>query len=49
MEKPRKLPDQPARPYEIKDPKLPVIRGTAPHNRSEDHLRSCPVEKIMIQ
>ncbi len=34
MERPQKAPE---RHSEIRDPKLPVIHGEAPHNRAEGH------------
>ena len=49
METPRKIPDTPQRNFEIKDPKLPVIHGTAPHNRREEHQNPRPTQQIQIQ
>ncbi len=48
MEKPKKLPDQPERSYELRDPKLPVIHGTAPHNLAQDHIHPRPTEQVII-
>lgn len=48
MEKPKKIPAQPERSYEIRDPKLPVIRGTAPHNLAHDLVNSQPTQQIDI-
>lgn len=49
MEKPKKLPEQPERSYEIRDPKLPTIHGTAPHNLAQDRINPRPTEQITIQ
>ncbi len=49
MEKPKKLPEQPERSYDVHDPKLPVIHGTAPHNLAQDHMNPRPTEGIIIQ
>ena len=40
MEKTKKFPD---RREELKDPKLPVIRGQAPENRGRDHICQGPL------
>ena len=49
MEKPKKLPEQPERSFDIRDPKLPVINGTAPHNLAQDRINPRPTEQIIIQ
>lgn len=46
MEKNKKLPTQPERSFDIRDPKLPVIHGTMPHNRGEDHRNPHPTEQV---
>lgn len=43
MERPQKTPE---RHSEIRDPKLPVIHGEAPHNRAESHRRVSPLPRI---
>ena len=48
MEKPKKLPTQPARPSEIRDPKVPLIRGTAPHNQAQDRINPHPTQQVDI-
>lgn len=48
MEKPKKDPLDPQRSFEVRDPKLPVIRAEAPHNRAEDHLNPGPTQEIQI-
>ena len=48
MEKPKKIPAQPDRPFEIRDPKLPVIRGGVPHNQAQDHINPRPTQQIDI-
>ena len=35
----------PERYTEIRDPKLPVIHGEAPHNRAEDHRSAGPLPR----
>ncbi len=45
MERPQKTPE---RSYELRDPKLPVIHGQAPHNRGEDHRNPKPISQIQI-
>ncbi len=48
MKQPKKLPGQPERSYEIRDPKLPVIHGSVPHNLGQDHLNPHPTQQIYI-
>ena len=49
MEKKKKDPMEPQRSFELQDPKLPVIHGTAPHNLAQDHIHPRPTEQIVIQ
>ena len=48
MEKPKRLPTQPDYLPPVRDPKLPVIRGTAPHNLAHDHLNLHPIQQVEI-
>ena len=48
MEKPKKIPAQPQRNFDIRDPKLPVIHGTVPHNHAHDHLNPNPRQEANI-
>lgn len=41
-------PLDPQRSYELQDPKLPVIHGTAPHNGAEDRQNPHPVEEAYM-
>ena len=49
MVKPKKLPEQPERSFEIRDPKLPVIRGNMPHNLAHDHINPHPTQQVDIR
>ena len=48
MEKPKKIPAQPERSFEIRDPKLPVIRGGVPHNQAHDRINPRPTQQVDI-
>ena len=48
MEKPKKIPAQPERGFEIRDPKLPVIRGGVPHNQAHDRINPRPTQQVDI-
>lgn len=48
MEKPKKIPQQPERSFDVRDPKLPVIHGTAPHNLAEDRRNPRPTERMDV-
>lgn len=39
----------PERHNEIRDPKLPVIHGQAPHNRAENHLCQGPIPQTQSE
>lgn len=48
MEKPKRIPTQPDYVPDIRDPKVPIIRGTAPHNLAQDHLHPHPTQQVEV-